>query len=488
MKVLLSGYNFDAEIIKELKVKAGWDKDNVTPETLSAAYARISRDPRDIEELRKEAREEVDRSRKSNETIIFGLGHSSVAEHAYFNFDIIGLSRLAVEQVQRFRMASFTEKSQRYIALEGDYVIPEEIRQSGFVNEFAALIREQNTVYNKLYDTLIGYLFEKHSGLLKQKNGRRTVEGWAKEDARYVVSLATESQFGMSVNARSLENILRQLGNSELKECRDLSEKMYDLVKSMSPSIIKYIEPTEYDRSYITGLKETAGNEGGTGSKMNMPEVVVADYTPDPDRKIAAAIVSDVSGKVYEDALKTVYAYSEEKLKDIFVRAFRNRTVHDPLKRHFEFADVTFSITLSATNYAQFKRHRMASLLTGDYDLDLGYTIPPNIERTGMKDLFTGIMDKTASLYEKLRGTIPHSHAQYCLTNAHRRRITVRMNFREIYHFIALRLDEHAQWDIRTTAEKMLNEIKKIAPLTTMMCCGKSGFSDMLTESDKINQ
>ena len=39
MKVLLSGYNFDADIIKELKEKAGWEKDNVTPETLSAAYA-----------------------------------------------------------------------------------------------------------------------------------------------------------------------------------------------------------------------------------------------------------------------------------------------------------------------------------------------------------------------------------------------------------------------------------------------------------------
>jgi len=213
MKVLLSGYNFDADIINELKKKAGWKKDNVTPETLSAAYARISRDPRDIEELRKEAREEVDKSRKSNETIIFGLGHSSVAEHAYFNFDIIGLSRLAVEQVQKFRMASFTEKSQRYITLEGDFVIPEEIKELGFEKEFTGLVKEQNGVYKKLYDALVEYLFDRNSDIIKKKNGKRTVEGWAKEDARYVVSLATESQFGMSVNARSLENMLRQLGN-----------------------------------------------------------------------------------------------------------------------------------------------------------------------------------------------------------------------------------------------------------------------------------
>ncbi|MCK5761241.1 MAG: FAD-dependent thymidylate synthase, partial [Candidatus Delongbacteria bacterium] len=96
MKVLLSGYNLDSDTIDEMKQKSDWQKDNVSPETLSAAYARISRDPRDIDVLRKAAREEVEKSRKSNQAIIFGLGHSSVAEHAYFNFDIIGLSRFAV--------------------------------------------------------------------------------------------------------------------------------------------------------------------------------------------------------------------------------------------------------------------------------------------------------------------------------------------------------------------------------------------------------
>ncbi|MBP5202630.1 FAD-dependent thymidylate synthase, partial [bacterium] len=110
MNVTLSGYNIDSSTIEELKNRAGWTEDNVTPETLSAAYARISRDPADIGELRKISRTEVAKSRKSNETIIFGLGHWSVAEHAVFNFYIKGISRLATEEVQKFRLASFTEK------------------------------------------------------------------------------------------------------------------------------------------------------------------------------------------------------------------------------------------------------------------------------------------------------------------------------------------------------------------------------------------
>ena len=476
MKVLLSGYNFDADIINELKKKAGWEKDNVTPETLSAAYARISRDPRDIQELRKEAREEVDKSRKSNETIIFGLGHSSVAEHAYFNFDIIGLSRLAVEQVQKFRMASFTEKSQRYITLEGDFVIPEEIKELGFEKEFTGLVKEQNRVYKKLYDALIEYLFDKNSEVVKKKNGKRTVEGWAKEDARYVVSLATESQFGMSVNARSLENILRQLGNSELKECRDLSKKLYELVKDLSPSIIKYIEPTVYDR---TGNEELIGLFGKTGKglkRTSIPEVRLVDHTSDPDRAVTAAILSDEKKMSYKAAAKEVRSYDGDKIRKIFIQVLRNRMSYDSVKRYFEFADAVFEIVLSATNYAQMKRHRIASFITENYETELGFTLPPNIDRVGMNAEFNEIMKKTEKLYKKIAASSPF-HAQYVLTNAHRRKILLKMNFRELYHFFSLRLDEHAQWDIRNTAEKMLAEIRHAAPLSTMMCCGKNYFT-----------
>jgi len=97
--------------------------EDLTPETLSAGYARISRDPRPVDEIRRDAAREVQRSRRSNQAIIFGMGHSSVAEHAVFNMDVIGISRLAVEELQRTRLASYTEKSQRYITLDGDYFV-----------------------------------------------------------------------------------------------------------------------------------------------------------------------------------------------------------------------------------------------------------------------------------------------------------------------------------------------------------------------------
>jgi len=103
MKVILAGYNVDSEVIDELK-RNNPPRNDVTPETLSASYARISRDPRPVNELRAVARAEVEKARRSNRKIIFKMGHHSVAEHAVFNFDIIGLSRLATEEIEKFRL------------------------------------------------------------------------------------------------------------------------------------------------------------------------------------------------------------------------------------------------------------------------------------------------------------------------------------------------------------------------------------------------
>ena len=101
--------------------------------------------------------------------------------------------------------------------------------------------------------------------------------------------------------------------------------------------------------------------------------------------------------------------------------------------------------------------------------------MPPNIEKINRTKEFNSVIERTEKLYSKLQQDIPE-HAPYILTNAHKRKILIKMNFRELYHFMSLRLDQHAQWDIRKTAEDMKEEILKHAPLTGMMMCGKSEF------------
>lgn len=67
--------------------------------------------------------------------------------------------------------------------------------------------------------------------------------------------------------------------------------------------------------------------------------------------------------------------------------------------------------------------------------------------------------------------------ASYVLTNAHRKRVLMRLNARELYHLSRLREDSHAQWDIRNVAHAMVTQAARVMPLTCMLLGGKDAYS-----------
>jgi thymidylate synthase ThyX len=50
------------------------------------------------------------------------------------------------------------------------------------------------------------------------------------------------------------------------------------------------------------------------------------------------------------------------------------------------------------------------------------------------------------------------------------------MNLRELYHFVRLRSDVHAQTEIRRISDSLVSVMKERYPLVTALLCGKDGF------------
>ena len=71
---------------------------------------------------------------------------------------------------------------------------------------------------------------------------------------------------------------------------------------------------------------------------------------------------------------------------------------------------------------------------------------------------------------------------EYILTNAHRRRVLVSMNLRELYHVARLRMDETAQWDIRYLAADMVAAAAEKSPVATALAVGKDAFDRTMKE------
>jgi thymidylate synthase ThyX len=148
---------------------------------------------------------------------------------------------------------------------------------------------------------------------------------------------------------------------------------------------------------------------------------------------------------------------------------------YDAALRELENVDLQFELIMSASCFAQLKRHRMATIIAQDYNPQLDVTIPPSICKIGQKKQFLQIIGKTQTAYEQIKEKAPLA-APYVLTNAHRKRVLMKLNARELYHLVRLRADGHAQWDIRELAEAMLQGAKKVMPLTMMLACGKDSY------------
>lgn len=150
---------------------------------------------------------------------LFTLGHYSPFEHVAFTFAIDGVSRALSHQLVRHRIASYSQRSQRYVSeRDFEYVIPKSI-----LNNQKAI-----DVYNDIMDKI-----EEAYGILRLK-------GVPKEDARFVLPNACTTKIVVTMNARSLFNFFNhRCCNRAQWEIREMAKLMLQEVKKVAPNIFK---------------------------------------------------------------------------------------------------------------------------------------------------------------------------------------------------------------------------------------------------------
>ncbi len=495
MEVKLAGINVPIGILSKLPES---EKVRATPEVISAAYARISRSTKSVDELIMESIENVQKARESNEAIIYGMGHHSIADHVIFNLNIKGVSRLLIESIEKRRLAGYTEKSQRYVTLDGDYVRPKEFSPKD-LGEFEKLITLQNKFYFKVNPRLLDHLKKKFPD-----NEEKFLESKAKEDARFSLGLATEAQLGCSYTGQTAELGIRELKYGRLQEEREFAKLLYNTIVKKAPSIVQLTDPElfsqhnpgrelkddnfKFTKSNLESLvkKTFADNQEfidhygvGLGDNFSYYDKVTLVNSNDIDLNILTAILHKNSKRDIRECYAISTLLIERGSAQAFIKeALKHISEHDKVPREFETSGLIYEIVISASGFAQLKRHRMNTLLSQDYNPDIGYTIPQSIEEIGASRGLKGVCDKSSELYKKFLSKYGRA-AEYCLTNAHRRRVIVATNMRQLYHISRTREDKHAQWEIRNIANKMSKLAKNIAPATTILLGGKHEFNEI---------
>lgn len=190
------------------------------PEATVAAAARLCYSARGAAELKENLTEK--------ETGVFirkliSSGHLSPLEHVSFSFAIEGVSRVLTHQLVRHRIASYSQKSQRYVDEEDfQYILPPSVAANP---QTSALFQE------KMEDLRAAY-----------KELARLVP---REDARYLLPNATETKIVSTMNARSLYNFFRLRCCQRAQwEIRDLALRMREEVRKVAPSLFALAGPS----------------------------------------------------------------------------------------------------------------------------------------------------------------------------------------------------------------------------------------------------
>jgi thymidylate synthase ThyX len=435
----------------------------LSPETIAVAFAKTSRAPESFREIASQLSDE--QSAKFHEKWVVGYGHASVAEHAVLHIAFENVSRVAIETIESSRLASYTEKSTRYQKWGADdFTVPPELDDHPLRDEFIETVRLLFSAYADSLEPVKSLVLQK-----AQRRENESDEGYDRrirsqyvDRCRFILPAAANANVGMTANARVIEMVIRKMLSHPLAEVRQIGEKVKEVSKAETPTLVKYADAVPY-------LMETYAE---LNSKIQKQAPALKDwcslieYDKHGEKQVIAAALYRFHEMPFADALEYVKSLKKKELAALAETLLGKLGKFDIPLRELEYSNYTFDLVMDQGAYAEFKRHRMMSQTPQRLTTRLGYSIPRLVTEAGFGSRYEAAMEAAIRMYEKLHDFNPDV-AQYIVPNGFNRRVLAQFNLREAFAFCQLRTASNAHFSIRRVAQKMYEEIAGVHPLLT---------------------
>ncbi len=162
----------------------------------------------------------------------------TLLRHFHFTFLVDGISRACSHQLVRHRPASYSQQSQRYVAMKDfPYVTPESVKEKTVESSYDDLM----AFIGKFYETLVE-------------------KGVPKEDARFVLPNSCTTRIVFTMNGEELVHFLRLRTCTRAQwEIRKMAIEMLKLLRSKYPELFRDVGPNCYYLGYCTEGKKSCG-------------------------------------------------------------------------------------------------------------------------------------------------------------------------------------------------------------------------------------
>ena len=426
----------------------------------------------------------ADKSGKFLKTYAIDHGHNSLREGSVVHLAIERVSQLVTRFIQRERRCSFEESSTRYIPFtaETHFRDPDVVAAGGEgLEDYEAALRESFDLYTKATGVLLDHLKKVRPLADGEKEGAylRTLKAEAFDAARYLLTPAIDTKWGMVADARTLSDVITELLSHPLAEFREVGDRIKEQAQQVLPTLLTHAKPNSFLRAQHDELPKLASELGVAATS---PVVGPADghttllrYDRDLDDRLLASLLYESSQLPFAALIERVQALSAAEREQLLDRLMAARGSHDAWPAGLEGGDMfEFETVLDFGAYRDIGRHRKGFQQQQTLTTTHGFAVPPLMREAGLGDEYEAVMKQVAERQQRVAARFPQA-AAYVTPFGFLQRVRLVFDPRQVAYFIELRSGPEGHFSYRQVALDMLTHVREVSPLFAKFIRAKEG-------------
>ena len=307
----------------------------------------------------------------------------------------------------------------------------------------------------------------------------RTLRAEAFDAARYLLTPAIFTKWGMVVDARTLADVVTELKSHPLAEFRLVGERMQQEAEKALPTLLKHARPNSFAQSLQQLVPQIVRDLGLAATKTHAGPATghteLLAWDRELDDRLLASLLFEHAQQPFAALVQRVKALTAGQRQDLMDKVMAARGSHDAWPAAFEgAAPFEFETVLDFGAYRDIGRHRKGlqqqQLLTTVH----GFAVPPLMHEAGLAGEYTATLERAAERQQRLAQRFPHA-AGYVTPFAFLQRVRIVFDPRQVAYFVELRSGPEGHFSYRQVALDMLAHVRLVSPLFAQFIRAKEG-------------
>jgi len=481
-KITAAGNNYLKSIITDNEGDVYAFTDSLSPVTIAAAMARLSRRGDDMRiTLLDEFINKKEKDQDLLERVITAYGDDSVQQLAGIHLVVENASNILTKKLEWGRLSSYLEQSTRYIYFDEKdksgsyrYFVPE--INEAIKHEYIACMDAIFDIYSEIVHKLTEYIRKSSNTPIEEQDGawKSATKAQACDAARGLLPVSTKSTVGIFASAQAVENLVMRLLSDDLYESQIVGKKILKQARKVMPVFFQRADKPERGGAYSAYMASTRQSVRKLSKDIlqqpnsaSNSEVELVDFWPKNEMLLVPDMLYEHSNLALHEIQEEVNSLPYEKRLKVFKSYIGDRynRRHKP-GRALEKAHYTWDILCDYGSFRDLQRHRMVDdLQWQELTPRYGYDVPEIIEEANLSEQYQEAFDISLKLHSKLVSSGYDSEAQYATLLGHKIRWKFTYNAREAFHFNELRTTPQGHPNYRKLVLKMHEKISEVHPL-----------------------